>query len=263
MCPDTTRAFLEAYFERFFVEDVKRIIRPKYSGAKVDKSSIIPLPKKYEYVDLEAMSEAPTLQDALDMLKNTRFKSVLGVIPIFQKYGLISLLEAFIDKTYYDSEVSPNLEAAPDTESVKEFLGAEVDLQNIRTILDLKARGVPQEVIRSSCPKPVMLKREELTLILSANLDTIPEIVSRTRYGSISQALRDALDVQKDESLERIIRSEIYRRTKLIMTKHAESLAYVLGYVREIEAEANNLVSIVIGKELDVSEPKIEMMLSL
>jgi vacuolar-type H+-ATPase subunit C/Vma6 len=47
------------------------------------------------------------------------------------------------------------------------------------------------------------------------------------------------------------------------MVRHAQLLAYVLGYMGEAETEANNLVSIATGKELGLEELRIERALCM
>ncbi len=259
-----SRNLLEAYLERFLLEDLKRILRAKHAGGAVETSSLIVIPKGYDHhIDLKAISEASTLQDAIDLLKNTRFKGVTRLMPIYQKYGLISLIEAFIDKTYYDSEVIMSIGGVPDKSTIKDMIAIEVDLTVIKTLTDLKGRGVAAEAVRSIGFRPMKLKADELVLMLEGNSDSIPEILSRTRYADLSQPIRDALDAGKEESLDHVIRTEIHRRNKSLMIRYAATLAYVLGYVREAETEATNLVSIVTGKELGLPESKIEAALSV
>ncbi len=263
MAPGTTRAFLEAYFKRFFVGNVKRILRSKFSGVAIDESTIVPIPKKYGDPDLKAMSDASSLQDALDCLRHTRFEGVLGMMQFFQKYGLFSLIEAAVDKMFYDSELVPSLENVPDNDTVREMVGIEVDLENLKMIVDLKARGVSVDTIQGLWFNPINLRKEELKLISEASFQSLPEVLTRTRYASLAPLISDALDLGKVESLEGTVRSEVYRRTKSSMIKYADCLAYVVGYVNEVEAEANNMVSVVTGKELGLPEAKIEAMLCL
>lgn len=258
IAPGGSKRFLEAYLERFLVEDMKRIFRAKHAGAALDRSMLIGIPEGYDYADLQAMSEAPTLQEAVKSLENTRFRGVADAMVIYQKYNLVSVIEAFLDKIYFDSEVRPCLDAVPRSAGVEEMVGAEVDLMDIKTLTDLKARGVAADEVRGVSFLPFELKAEEVARISEATLDSIPRMLSRTRYADLAQPIQNALDPANDESLDRAIRLEIRRRTKPLMFRWALSLGYVLGYVRDAETEANNLVSIVTGKELGLSESRIE-----
>jgi V/A-type H+/Na+-transporting ATPase subunit C len=263
IAPEKGERFLEAYLERFLIEDVKRILRAKHSGETVDEYSLISIPKGYDYVNLQSMSAAPSLQEAIDLLKNTRFRAVEEVMPQYRKYGLISLIEATLDKIYFNSEVGPALDDVLDQSVVEEMTALEVDLTIIKSLIDLRVRGVPADIVQSIGFLPMKLRRSELALILEASPDSVPEALSRTRYANLAQPVKDALNSEKDESLDSAFRSEIYRQTKSLMAQHAGTFAYVLGYIRAAEAEANNLVSIVTSEELDLSESKTEVNLCL
>lgn len=260
-----SRSFLEAYLQRFLVEDMKRILRAKKSaGSQQSQGPLIAIPKPYEYhVDLKAMSEAPTLEEVIDLLSNTKFKRISSLMQFYSKYGYFSLIEAFLDKIYYNFEIYVRLDQMSDKKSMEDVVAIEMDLTNLKLVLDLRGRGVTSDVLQNVSLRPMKLKAGEIKLMTEGNLDAIPEILSRSQYANLSELIRDVLDVGKDESLDRVIRSEIHRRTKALMIRYADTFAYVIGYVREAEAEANNLVSIVTGKELGLSEAKIETMLSI
>lgn len=262
VAPGRGRDFLEAYLERFTVEDVRRILRAKRAGEDARRAVLISDPKG-GLVDLQTMSEAPTLQDAIDSLKRTRFRAVSHSLAAYLKYGLLSIVEASIDRVYFDSEVRPALHGLPGLQSIEEMLGTEVDLVNIRTLADLRARGVAPDAVRAVALAPMRLTAADVELLSQASPDSIPEIISRTRYGGLTQQVRDALDAGRYESLDHIVRLEILRRTRALMVASADSLAYVLGYVREAEAEANNIVSIATGKELGMPDAQIEAALCL
>ena len=176
---------------------------------------------------------------------------------IYQKYNLVSVIEAFLDKIYFDSELRPCLDAVPGSGGVEEMVGTEVDLMEVKTLVDLKARGVSADDVRQAGFLPYGLKAEEVARISEASLDSIPRVLSKTRYADLAQPIQNALDPAKAEALDRVMRSEIQRRTKRLMFSWALSLGYVLGYLGEVETEANNLVSIVTGKELGLGESEI------
>jgi vacuolar-type H+-ATPase subunit C/Vma6 len=257
LAPGRSKRFLEAYLQRLLVEDMKRIVRAKHAKKDVDTNSLIAIPKGHASVDLQRMSEASTLQEAVESLGNTRFRQVADVLPIYQKYGLVSLVEASINKVYFDSEVRPSLRGVPSQACVKDMVATETDLVNIGTLTDLRVRGIDPEATHGISFAPVRLKASEVKLISRASADSIPEVVAKTRYADLAQPIRDALGTEKEESLEHVIRLEVYRRSKSLMVRYADTLAYVLGYVREAEAEANNLVSVVTGKELGLADTKI------
>ena len=256
LAPGRTHRLLEAYLERFVVEDIKRLLRAKHSKRR-EVPPLIAIPKGYDYVNLPAMAEAPTLQEAMKLLERTRFSEAADSMPVYQKHGLISVVEASLDKVYYDSEVLPSVEGVPARSGVMEMIGVEIDIMNIRTMADLRARGVEPDFVQSVSFTPVELKTSEVAAISHSNVDQVAEILARTRYSNLVPLFKDSLDPSKEESLDHAVGLEIHRASKRLMIKLADTPAYILGYVREAETEANNLVSIATGKDLGLAEPKI------
>lgn len=242
---------------------MKRMLRFKHAGTAVDKGLLIGIPKGYDYVDLEAMSEAPTVQDAVKSLEKTRFQGIADSMAVYEKYKLVSIIEASLDKIYFDSEVRPALDRLGSSAGVDELVGTEIDLVGIKTLADLRTRGVAADAARGVCPLPFYLKADEVARISEASPDSVPRTLSGTRYADVAQPIQTALNATNDESLDRVVKSEIQRRTRRLMFRLALSFGYVLGYVREVEGEADNLVSIVTGKELGLPESKIQAALCL
>lgn len=258
IAPERCRAFLDAYLERFIVEDMKRVLRAKHTGKVVDKGALIQIPKGQDRVNLQAMADAATLQEAVTSLSRTRYGAVEDFIPAYEKYRLVSIFEASLEKVYFDSEVRPTLSGLPERSSVEEMIGTEVDLANIRTMADLRARKVASDAVKSLSFTPFNLKPSELAQISAATPESLPQVVSKTRYSALAQPLQDALESGKDESLDHVVRMEIFRRTRKMMVACADTFAYVLGYLKEAETESNNLMSLVTGKELGLAEVRIQ-----
>jgi len=258
IAPENCRVFLEAYLERFLVEDMKRILRAKHAGRVTDKGSLIPIPKGYERVNLQAMADAPSFQEAVGTLAKTRFRGVVDAVSVYEKYHFISIVEAFLDKAYFDIEVRPALGGLPGRPAIGEMIGTEEDLLNVKMLTDLRARKVSVDAVRALSFKPANLTRGELAAISGATPEAIPQMVAKTRYSSLAQPLQDALESGKDESLDRVVRLEIHRRTKSVIVRCADTFAYVLAYFREAETESNNLVSLVTGKEVGLAEQRIQ-----
>lgn len=258
IAPGKSRTFLEAYLERFLVEDIKRILRAKHAGQSADKSILIPIPKGYDSVGLPAVIQAASIQEAVGLLAATQFKEVGEAMPVYEKHRLVSIIEAFLDRVYFDSIIVPSLRRAPAERWIEQMVGLERDLIAIKTIMDLRARKVAADVVRSINLIPSGLTEEEVGMIVGATPEAIPRMLSKTKYSELVQPLQDSLEAGKDESLDHVARLEVFRQTKSLMFPCTFSLAYVLGYIRQAETEANNLVAIVSGKELGLTETRIQ-----
>jgi vacuolar-type H+-ATPase subunit C/Vma6 len=257
IAPEKCRTFMEAYLERFLVEDMRRILRAKHAGNVVERGSLIPIPKGYDRVGLQALVDAATMEDAVGLLAKSKF--ALGeAMPIYEKYRLVSILEAFLEKTYYDSEVRPTLKGLPGQGTIEDLVATEVDLTDVEKVADLRARKVAVEAVKALAHEPMRLTPAQLASISATTPESIPQIISKTRYSALTQPLQDALESGKDESLDHVLRLEVFKRTKAMMVPSSDTFAYVLAYMREAETECNNLVSIGTGKELGLPEARIQ-----
>jgi len=237
---------------------MKRILRAKHSGRVIDKGALIPIPKGYEHVNLDAMVESATLQDAVGLLKQSEFEHIADVMPVYEKYHLISIIEAFLERTYFESAVRLTTKRLPGRRRIAVLVGTEADVLGIGMLADMMARKVAVDAIRSVCFMPEKLTAEERELISAANPSSLPQVLSKTAYSSLAKPVQDALESGKDESFDRLARLEVFNQARSIKMPCADNFAYVLGYIIEAETESNNLISIVTGKELGLPEPRIQ-----
>jgi len=262
IAPNRIRKFLVTYADRYEVENVKRILRSKRTGRKMTSDTLIPIPREYALINFQAMIEAPTLEDSLDLLKATRYSEVSEKISIYKKHEVQAVLEALIDKIYFD-QLLDSIDGIPDEEKVKEIVGAEIDLRNIGTMIDLKARGVSPEAILATSFKSFRLKEEDKNQIATARIESVPDIVARTTYQGFASNLKSIIEENRIEQLENAILKEAYAKAKSISGRNPNSFTYVIGYLAAAEMETRNLITLSTAKELKIEEEKVRNLLYL
>jgi len=262
IAPSKVREFLVFYADRYEVENIKRILRSKRTRSQITMDMLIPIPREYALINFQAMIETPTLRDALELLKATRYSKVIEKVPTYQRYEVLTVLEALIDKIYYD-ELRVALDKIPDRGRVKAIIGTEIDLRNIGIMTDLRARDISPDAVLAVSFKPFKLRDEDVNQIARAKVDTVPDIVAKTPYQRLALRLRHTIEDKKMEQIEQIISDEIYSRAKSIVIERPNSFAYVVGYLMEAEMENRNLISLSTGKELGMEEEKIKSLLYL
>ena len=223
---------------------------------------LIPIPREYALINFQAMIETSTLQDSLELLKATRYSKVIEKIPTYQRYEVLTVLEALIDKIYYD-ELRVTVAKIPDRSRVEAIIGTEIDLRNIGIMTDLRARDISPDAVLAISLKPFRLRQEDINQIARAKIDTIPDIVAKTPYQRFASRLRHAIEEKQMEQMEQIISDEIYSKAKSIVRERPNSFAYVVGYLIEAEMENRNLILLSTGKELGMEEEKIKSLLYL
>jgi vacuolar-type H+-ATPase subunit C/Vma6 len=262
IAPSNIREFLVSYADRYEVVNIKRILRSKRTSSQIAMDMLIPIPREYALINFQAMINASTLRDALELLKATRYSKIIEKVSTYQRYEVLPVLEALIDKIYYD-QLRINLAEIPDRKSVEAIIGTEIDLRNIGIITDLKLRDISPDVVLEVSLKPFRLRDEDINQIARAKVNTISDIVAKTPYQKFALRLRHAIEEKKMEQIEQIISDEIYSKAKSVVRERPNSFTYVLGYLIEAEIENRNLISLCTGKELGMEAEKIKSLLYL
>ncbi|MGQ9780732.1 MAG: V-type ATPase subunit [Nitrososphaeria archaeon] len=262
IAPNKAREFMVTYADRYQVENVKRILRSKRTGGQITPGKLIPIPREYALINFQAMMEAPTQQDVLELLKATRYAKVAEEFPIYQKYEVQALLEALLDKIYFD-QLWASIDKIPDHKKAEEVIGTEIDLKNIGMMIDLKSRNVNPSVILSASFRSFRLKEEDKSQIAASRIDLIPDVVAKTPYQGLAPSLKSLMEEKRIEQLEHVILREVYTKVKTVTRRSPNSFIYVIGFLAEAEMETRNLITISTGKELGVEEEKLMPLLYL
>lgn len=260
--PRDFRDFLFLYAERYEMENVKRILRSKRTGNQIGTDMLLPIPREFAIINFSAMIEASTLQDSLEILKATRYSTIIEKTSLLQKYGIQTLLEGALDKIYF-KDLEKSLNSIPDNRKVGIIVGTEVDLRNIGLMIDLRARNVDPETVLSISFKPFRLRDEDVNQIARAKPNMVPDIIMRTSYQRFASRLKSTFEEGKVERIEQVINSEIYSKAMSVARESPNDFAYIVGYLQMAEMEAKNMLSIATGMELALEEEKIRSMLYL
>ncbi len=262
IAPRDFRDFLFLYAGRYEMENVKRILRSKRTGNQIGTDMLLPIPREFAIINFSAMIEASTLQDSLEILKATRYSTIIEKTSLLQKYGIQTLLEGALDKIYF-KDLEKSLNSIPDNRKVGIIVGTEVDLRNIGLMIDLRARDVDPETVLSISFKSFRLRDEDVNQIARAKPNMVPDIIMKTPYQRFASRLKSTFEEGKVERIEQVINSEIYSKAVSVARESPNDFAYIIGYLQMAEMEAKNLISIATGMELALEEEKIRSMLYL
>ena len=244
---------LTRYCARFEVENIKRMIRAKHGGQDPEDLTLIPLEREYSLVNFPALLKAKDIEEVASLLRDTQYHTILAKIQPYKESGATMILETALDAIYF----SKVWELAGRIQGVKNLIGEEIDLRNLLTVLSLKARGVPAKLIEDSViPLSYALPKTTLRALLQSRIEDAPNLLSRS-YSMLASEAANSLKSGSSLLLEWLFFKKLYGDASAVLMTRPLQAGYIIAYLLLCECEAKNLVSIVTGKQLSLSEETI------
>ncbi len=143
---------------------------------------------------------------------------------------------------------------------VRDYVLAEADLLNLRTILMCKMRGVdPRSHI---IDKGLSISSHLLEQLVRADLRSFAQFLVNTPYhDAVSRALSDAED-SPVEALDLSLSNVVWKNMETKSFLHPLSVNSTLAYLKRREREVNLLKAILAGKFHNLSKEKIRGLIS-
>jgi vacuolar-type H+-ATPase subunit C/Vma6 len=255
------KKFLDAFTRRVEVDNVKKIVRAKFFGLDVSMDDLVQLPRTYSLINYQAMIEAPSLDEALNLLGFTIYKRVVDKIGVARDVGSPIPLEAYLDSIYFKN-VFKFSKDVPDRNVVENVVGTELDFRNIYYIMAYKILDVPSRVVGESILYPLYrLSKEDIDSLVKAREESVIEILNNSRYGWVIPSIMDAWGERSIEKLEYSFNIVFKRFLDGISVKHPLGLGFVLWYLYNIGYEYMNLTAISIGKFLGIKPEEIRLII--
>jgi ATP synthase A1 C subunit len=235
--PAKGRRFFELLLERFELYNLKSLLTSLHTGLP-PRFLPSPLSSKER---LQLLSQVKSVENLLDFLKGTDYGEVLlESLEGYKKKGLSFLLRR-LDHHYYQKLWG---EAQRQRKSVRELVGVEIDLANLKLLARLKREGVPPEEIRELLIKPSYLLPAHLLdqMAGAEDLPALLQMLSDTPYGEAVS--RVSQQVQASGSLlplEKEVEEGFLRLCKWYSSSDFFSLAPAVSFFYMKEAELRNL----------------------
>ncbi|HJX22797.1 MAG TPA: V-type ATPase subunit [Candidatus Bathyarchaeia archaeon] len=242
--------FFKAYSSRFEMENVKRILRAIHRGKLLEEENLIPLMKEFTLVNFSALMAAKDLKEVVGLLRETDYGHLTDDFKLYEKFGTTSILEASLDKHYYERllEIAQKI---PNKTLVNDIIGFEIDLKNLMTILSLKMRGLEQEQIQN---RIVERFHKVLEFRIEALMEALPEDFAHTLkssyYAKFAEEMQTTLGSGSWKEGERIFSAKLHDEASEIAARNPYTLGYVLYYLIRCENEAKDLIAVVVSKQI-------------
>ncbi len=235
--PAKGRRFFELLLERFELYNLKSLLTSLHTGLP---PQFLPSPISSRE-RLQLLSQVKSVENLLDFLKGTDYGEVLlESLEGYRKRGLSFMLRR-LDHHYYQKLWR---EAQRQRKSVRELVGVEIDLANLKLLARLKKEGVPPEEIRELLIKPSHLIPAHLLdrMAEAEDLSSLLQMLSDTPYGEAVS--RVSQQVQASGSLlplEKELEEGFLRLCKWYSSADFFSLAPAVCFFYMKEAELRNL----------------------
>lgn len=244
---------LTRYCARFEVENIKRVIRAKHGGQAAEESNLIPLEREHTLVNFPALLKAKDVDEVGSLLRDTQYHSILEKLQPYKESGTTLILEAALDKIYF----SRIWELVDKIHGTRNLIGEEIDLRNLLTLFSLKTRGVSPRLIEDATIQiSYALPKTTLQSLIQSRIEEAPPLL-RGGYSKLASEAASLLKADSSLLLERLFFRYLYGDASAALMTHPLQAEYVIAYLLLCEAEAKNLVSIVTGKQLNLSEEEI------
>lgn len=254
--------FVDMFVRRIEIENIKRILRAKFSGRAVSEEDLIKFPREFTYVNIAAMLESPTFDDALYHLTPSPYKEAIEFSQYTKGIGSPFPVELGIETEYFRRVVNTASKVKKGRE-VEKLLKVEYGTKLIYYILSIKILGgqvIYLEKYSDKMSRLMLIEPYIFNDFIRAKEDTALDVLNRSGYKWIVKYIEESV-------LKRSV-SDLYYWSSKAFKEYAESyaarnplnLVFLLWYLYSVEFEYRNLYTIALAKELDVKPEDIPIL---
>jgi V/A-type H+-transporting ATPase subunit C len=259
--PPELNFLINKYTERKDVDDIKTILRGKFTNMSVDKikhsligAGTLSLDFLYKLAEME-------LKDIINNLKITKSSLLEKAYKGFLEEGDLRGLETALDHTYYKGVLDFTKKVPKGGKLFRDFLNTEIEIFNIITLFRLKRENIDAKEIEKYLFAG-WKNKELISLCKMENLSEIGKKLENKKYGGIiKKGLEEFEKTGSLVELEIGLKRYLLKRSIMLMHEHPLSIDVILGYMFAKEVEVRNLRIIIKGKQLGLDEDFIERQL--
>jgi len=256
--------YLRIFLHRWDVQNIKTILRGKNIHTTNEEilSCLVPVGELDE-ITLTELLKQPDLKGVVDLLATFGIafaKPLTQAFPDFAKEGDISILECALDRFYYADALASVTSHSYNDALIRELIGTEIDIINIRTVLRLVRDHTPwEDAEKFLVPGGKELRERDLKKLMG--LHTIEDVVTeldQTSYRFLRELPETTIRVGKISPLEKQLENYLIRRGTALFRKDPLSIALIVGYFWAKYTEITNIRIISRSKMAFLPEDQIK-----
>lgn len=256
------RNLLEVHNLRLEIENLKRIVRAVHAKQSITEEQLFTIHHKYQNVNLHALMMAETIPEVIDLLKASPYKDLEGWLDEYERYGNPIILEAQLDKIYYDNFRSA-LHKTPDSGKIWALIGTQVDLRNVQLAISSKYMKIEPGVLQKMLvEKGYRLSKNATSRLAGSDLQGIPGVLSWPSYADLAHKAVELIEEGRIFEMETLFSQYLRAYTEKMSIRNPNSLVYVFSYLDLCLREAKNLTTLAIGKQMNVASERLRSLMS-
>lgn len=253
------RDFVDMFVRRMEIENIKRVLRAKFSNNPVSEDDLLEIPREFTYVNISAMIDSPSFDDALYQLSPSPYKAAVEFSQYAKNLNTPLPVELALETEYYLKTIGYASKLKGGEELIK-VLGSEYSAKFIFYVLAIKMLGgqvIYLEKNIDKISKPMILNRRIVLDFLRAREDTALDVLNKSTYKWIVPYIEESVSRKDVGGLYYWVNKAFkdYINSKAI--KNPLNLVFLLWYMYAVEYEYRNLVAIALGKELNLKPEEI------
>ena len=251
--PSKSRKILKLFEKRFDVQNIKTLLRAKYVGLDAEETFklIIPLGTIPEN-KLRELCETKAIEEVVNGLEGTEYSKILSnELATYEQTGKLISFELALDKYILENLWKSVGIEGTNEDIFKEFVGAIIDIENLKVILRGKADGLSSENILNYILNvgyelaPWKLKE----LAESESIEGVISSLEGTKYGTIISENLEEYDKTKSVYVfEKALDKYLAKIGKNLSLRQPFGVGPVIGLITSKEQEIKNLKIIIKGK---------------
>jgi V/A-type H+-transporting ATPase subunit C len=257
-------AMIGQYLARYDVQNLKTILRGKFSGAKPEEILADTIPAGTLAPRLEELARIERLEDVPGALQGSPWRKVLT--PLLEGRRPTSLVEAenALDRAYYDELLRAiGTGGGAATRAFLNWVKNEIDVTNLKTLLRLRFAGVTEwesvfipggEQVGRETAQRLVRGTDDEVLAEFGQLSLATEVVDAAR-ASLASKNMNAISLALDRELMRDASSFSHRQPLSVLP--------VVDFILRKKIEADNLRAIAYGKQTGLPNETIQELLVL
>lgn len=245
-CDRSQKSVLKLYFSKFEIAVLKRAFRRAFNHGDrtAEEKEFRAAIQHFTEIPLDKLSEAVTVPEILEALKDTHYYRVLQKLEQTERTSLFDY-EMTLDLYYFSMiwKQKDKLLKGKEQELLTKSLGSKIDLLNMMWIYRAKKYYQLSEVSTYTLLIPINYRLHDSdirSMVTAADEKELEDVIRKTYYGKKFLEL----DGQKLESIFNQVIRKIYGEEK---RSNPYSMAVITSYIFEKERELDKLTTVLEG----------------
>lgn len=262
--PDKLGLLIREYTKRKDIEDIKTIIRGKFTNTNKELiMNSITAAGTLSYDFLISLLEKESIEDVLKNNQVVDFDLLSPGLEDLNEKKTLASIENAMDKYYYSHLIEFSKILPKQGALFRDFLLKEVEILNILTLLRLKKIKFKKEDINNFIiASSGFASFRAIKLVDADDLEGLTKALEETEYkNAIHKGLEDFKATGSLITIETELHKYLLNKSTLLLHQHPLSIDVILGYMLAKDIEIRNLRIIIKGKQLGLNEDFIEKQL--